>query len=150
MVITIYIVQNSESVFVNWNSGWKEVPTIQSEDYATLMSGQGKRTGIEVYGATRGQILPKFGTKCKVTGKYSSISPWRIMREWRYSSTILFLGARWRWVVLSLNPRGNNPESHFIGSWVDPGAGMDPMKTQNISCPYQESNPPSFSHPALA
>jgi hypothetical protein len=39
--------------------------------------------------------------------------PWRRMREWRYSSTILYLGTRWRWVViftpLPLYSRGNNP-----------------------------------------
>jgi hypothetical protein len=36
--------------------------------------------------------------------------PWRHMGEWRYSSTILDIGTRWRWVVsftpLPLNPRG--------------------------------------------
>jgi hypothetical protein len=30
--------------------------------------------------------------------------PWRHMREWRYSSTILDLGSRWRWVVSSTTP----------------------------------------------
>jgi hypothetical protein len=36
--------------------------------------------------------------------------PWRRMGNWRYSSTIFYLGTRWRWVVsftsLPLYPRG--------------------------------------------
>jgi hypothetical protein len=38
--------------------------------------------------------------------------PWRHMGEWRYSSTFLDLGTRWRWVVsftpLPLYPRGKS------------------------------------------
>jgi hypothetical protein len=39
--------------------------------------------------------------------------PWRHMGEWRYSSTILDLGTRWRWAISftprMLYPRGNCP-----------------------------------------
>jgi hypothetical protein len=39
--------------------------------------------------------------------------PWRRVKKWRYSSTILDLGTRWRWVVSftsrSLYHRGNSP-----------------------------------------
>jgi hypothetical protein len=39
--------------------------------------------------------------------------PWRHMGEWRYSSTILDPGTRWRWVVKfmprSFYPHGNSP-----------------------------------------
>jgi hypothetical protein len=34
--------------------------------------------------------------------------PWRHIREWRYSSTILDIGNRWRWVV-SFTPRPRYP-----------------------------------------
>jgi hypothetical protein len=34
--------------------------------------------------------------------------PWRYMREWSYSSTILDLGISWRWMV-SFTPRPLNP-----------------------------------------
>jgi hypothetical protein len=39
--------------------------------------------------------------------------PWRHMGEWRYSSTILYLGTTWNWLVsftsLPLYPQVNNP-----------------------------------------
>jgi hypothetical protein len=48
---------------------------------------------------------------------YLSTMPWRHMAEWRYSSIILYLGTRWRWVVsfttLPLYPRGNSPRYSF-------------------------------------
>jgi hypothetical protein len=44
---------------------------------------------------------------------YLSTMPWRHMGEWRYSSTFLDLGTRWRWVVrftpLAALTRGNRP-----------------------------------------
>jgi hypothetical protein len=48
------------------------------------------------------------------------------VEEWRYTliSTILNLCTRWRIVVsftpLPLNLRGNSPQYHWIGGWVDP------------------------------
>jgi hypothetical protein len=52
--------------------------------------------------------------------------PWRRMGEWRYSSTILDLGTRWRWVASYMSRplyyRGKNPGIHRIGSWVEPRA----------------------------
>jgi hypothetical protein len=56
---------------------------------------------------------------CFPKGKFVSVlnelstTPWRRMEEWRYSSTILDLGTRWKWVVSfttrSLYPRGKSP-----------------------------------------
>jgi hypothetical protein len=37
-----------------------------------------------------------------------STTPWRCIREWRYSSIVLDLGTRWRWVV-SFTPRPLHP-----------------------------------------
>jgi hypothetical protein len=46
--------------------------------------------------------------------------PWIHMGEWRYSSTFLGLGIRWRWVVsctpLPLYPRGNGLLYWLVGS----------------------------------
>jgi hypothetical protein len=57
------------------------------------------------------------------------------MGEWRYSSTILDLGTRWRWVV-SFMPWPLYPWGKREGGWVGPRA---------CSFPCQELNP---SHPA--
>jgi hypothetical protein len=56
------------------------------------------------------------------------------MGEWRYSSTILDLGTRWRWVA-SYTPR----HYHCIGGWVGPRAGLDVMEKRK-SGPSRESN----------
>jgi hypothetical protein len=50
--------------------------------------------------------------------------PWRRLREWRYSSTILDHGTCWRWVV-SFTPRPlyrrvRTPGTNWIGDWVGP------------------------------
>jgi hypothetical protein len=51
------------------------------------------------------------------------------MGEWRYSSTFLNLGTRWRWVVSFtpqlLYPGERAPGTHWIGGWVGPRAGLD-------------------------
>jgi hypothetical protein len=80
--------------------------------------------------------------------------PWRRMGEWRYSSTILDLGTRWRWVV-SYTPRPLYPEeilpgTHWIGGWVGPRAGLDVVEKRKIlalsgfeprrSCPLPVTN----------
>jgi hypothetical protein len=73
---------------------------------------------------------------------------WKHVETWRYSSTILDLGTRWRWVVsftpLLLYPLGKDPGTHWIGGWLGPGAGMDFMKKRK-SYPCRESN---TGHPA--
>jgi hypothetical protein len=49
--------------------------------------------------------------------------------EWRYSSTILDLGTRWRWVVsfppLPLYPAERAPNTHWRGGWVGPRVNLD-------------------------
>jgi hypothetical protein len=53
---------------------------------------------------------------------YLSITPWRHMGEWRYCSTILDLGTRWRWVVSftprPLYPRGESTGTYWIGVYI--------------------------------
>jgi hypothetical protein len=55
------------------------------------------------------------------------------MEEWRYSSTVLILGVRWRRVVsftpLPLYRRGNNT----LYVLVSPRAGEDVMENRKIS-----------------
>jgi hypothetical protein len=50
------------------------------------------------------------------------------MWEWRYSSAILRLDTRWRCVVgftpWSLYSRGESPNTHWLGGWVEPRAGL--------------------------
>jgi hypothetical protein len=64
---------------------------------------------------------------------------------WRYSSTILELDTRWRWVV-SFTPRllysrGKVPCSHCIGGWVGPKACLDVVEKTKISCPCRNLTP---------
>jgi hypothetical protein len=66
------------------------------------------------------------------------------MGEWKYSSTIIDLGTRWRWVVsftaLPLYPRENSPGTHWIGGWVSPRDGLDAAEKRKI-LHFRESNP---------
>jgi hypothetical protein len=41
-----------------------------------------------------------------------SIIPWRHMWEWRYSSTFLDLGTRWRWGASHFTPMAKAPSTH--------------------------------------
>jgi hypothetical protein len=70
------------------------------------------------------------------------------MGEWRYSSIILNLGTRWRWVVsfmpLSLYNREWIPGTLYIGGWVGPWFGLDAVEKGKF-LPCRESNP---GHPA--
>jgi hypothetical protein len=69
--------------------------------------------------------------------------------DWRYSSTFLNLGTRWRWVVnftpLPLYPRGKSPRYPSVGGWVGPTVGLDAMeKWKILYC--RESNPGRPTH----
>jgi hypothetical protein len=70
------------------------------------------------------------------------------MAEWRYSSTILDLGTRWKRVV-SFKPRPLYPPggictgTHWIGGVVGPRAGLDAVERKILPC--RELNP---GHPA--
>jgi hypothetical protein len=96
---------------------------------------------------TLGAVLVKFLTqkivKYKILSGLDSLSttPWRRMGEWRYSSTILDLSVRWRWLVSftpqPLYPRGNSPRYS-----LDRNLG-EPQSRSGLSFPYQESNPGS-------
>jgi hypothetical protein len=64
------------------------------------------------------------------------------MGEWRYSSTILDLGTRWKCVVSiktrPLYPREKSPDSHWIGGCVGSRAGLHAMeKRKNLPLPGQ-------------
>jgi hypothetical protein len=59
------------------------------------------------------------------------------MGEWKYSSTILDLCPRWRWVVsvttrpLYPRERAHPPGAYLIG-WAGPGAGLDALEWRKI------------------
>jgi hypothetical protein len=81
-------------------------------------------------------------SKGKVIPVLNVIKPYGIKAygEFRYCPTILDLGTR-RCVVsympLLLYPR----DTHWIGGWVGPRAGLDTMEKRKNPCPCQESNP---------
>jgi hypothetical protein len=61
--------------------------------------------------------------------------PWRRMLKWKYSSIILDLGTRWRWMV-SFTPRPfylleKSPRDP-LGEWVDPRAGLDSVQKRRF------------------
>jgi hypothetical protein len=64
----------------------------------------------------------------------------------------LDLGTNWRWVVsftpLPLYPRERAPDTHFIGGWVDPRAGLDDTeKWKFFTLPGLEIPPPLVVQP---
>jgi hypothetical protein len=66
--------------------------------------------------------------------------------EWRYSSTILHVGTRWRWTVsftpLPLSPPGEKTsDTNRIRGWVGSRAGLNPVKKRKISFPCRKSKP---------
>jgi hypothetical protein len=71
--------------------------------------------------------------------------PWRHMREWRYSCTILDVDTRWRWAVSftpwPLYPMGIGHGTHWIGGWVGPRAGLDSMKKKKYLASAGSRNP---------
>jgi hypothetical protein len=58
------------------------------------------------------------------------------MGEWRYSSTFLDLGTRWRWLVSFtlrlLYPGERARGTHWIGGWVGPGFGLGAVEKITI------------------
>jgi hypothetical protein len=81
---------------------------------------------------------------------YSSTTPWRHMGEWRYSSTILALGTRWRWVVsfmlLLLYPQGKSSWNPLDRRLDGPQNRSGCCEEKKISCPWQELNPGHPTH----
>jgi hypothetical protein len=66
------------------------------------------------------------------------------MREWRFCSSILGIGARWRWMV-SFTPqplysRGRRPGTLSIGGLVGPTAALDAVEYIKITFSYRKSN----------
>jgi hypothetical protein len=76
-------------------------------------------------------------TQRELKSKVSIIVQWRCMGKWRYVSTILVLGTRWRSVVsftpLSLYPHGKSPGNHRIGDWLGSRDGLDAAE-KRTSC----------------
>jgi hypothetical protein len=66
----------------------------------------------------------------EATGNMNQWVPFRHIREWRYSSTILDLGTRWWWVV-SFTP-GRSRSTRWIGGSVGPRAGVDALEERKI------------------
>jgi hypothetical protein len=71
------------------------------------------------------------------------------MEEWRYSSTILDLGTRWRWVV-SFTPRAASPRRKSPRSLLDRRASLKAVQIRNIlALPEIEPRPSSSQTVAL-
>jgi hypothetical protein len=84
----------------------------------------------KILNVCKGKVVPELNWLSAVT--------WRHTREWRYSSTVLDLDTRWRWVVsftpLSLYPRGRSPWYPLHrGGWVVPRVGLDAVEAKK-SC----------------
>jgi hypothetical protein len=88
--------------------------------YKTVQQRIWKQTALNLF---QGTGLP-YTLRIAVPTELST-APRRRVRKWRYSSTILDLGTRWRWVVSftsrQIYPRGNS-------LWVGPRAGLDIMQ----------------------
>jgi hypothetical protein len=70
--------------------------------------------------------------------------PWRHMGEWKYNSTFLRLGTRWRYQLHDptvLNPGKDPPSTYWIGVCVVLRAGLDAVEKSEICCSFRESNP---------
>jgi hypothetical protein len=71
--------------------------------------------------------------------------PGRRLREWRYSSTVLDHGTRWRRVVsFTIRPLHSDegaPSTHWLGGWVGSRASLDAMEKRKISCPMPGTEP---------
>jgi hypothetical protein len=74
-----------------------------------------------------------------------STASWRRMGEGQYSSTILDLGSRWRWVVSftpwRIYPRGKSTRCPLDRRLGGPQCLYGRLEVENISCPCRESNP---------
>jgi hypothetical protein len=89
----------------------------------------------EEYGA---YIFRTEGKNCK--GEVLSVlnllstMPWRHVGEWRYSSTIFDLdGGEWSASYPSHFTHGERvPDTHWIGGWVGPRAGLDIVEKRKI------------------
>jgi hypothetical protein len=78
----------------------------------------------------------------KYTAQFSTYHLWQlhihatVMGEWRYSSTILDLGTRWRWVVSfkpqPLWPGGNSP-------WFPLDRMLGGPQSQSVCCGVEEN-----------
>jgi hypothetical protein len=71
--------------------------------------------------------------------------PWRRMDDWRYSSTILNLGTRWKvsgqFEAPAALPPGNSPGIRWKGGWMGPRNVLDPKERKNCFFPCRQSNP---------
>jgi hypothetical protein len=92
--------------------------------------------------------------KVKLSLCLISIMLWVHMGEWRYGSTILNLGTKWRWVVRftprPLYSRGNSPWYPLDKKLIGPQSRSGRCGVENISCPCLELNPgPPATSPSL-
>jgi hypothetical protein len=68
----------------------------------------------------------------------------RTCGEWRYSSTVREVGARWERSASRpgrFTPGERAPGTHWIADWVDLKTGVDAVEKIHTSFPCLESNP---------
>jgi hypothetical protein len=109
---------------------------------------------LRSYRAGRGRVFPKrllayqFFVSCRQNQSCPcalSTTPWRRMRKWRYSSTILGLGISCKSVIASrtdrFTPGEEAPGTRCVGGWMGFKAGLDTVEKRNMFFPWRESNP---------
>jgi hypothetical protein len=72
------------------------------------------------------------------------------IEEWRYSSThsltLALYGGEWSALRPGrFTPRERTPDTHWIGGWVGPRAGLDAVVKRKIPSPCRDSKPRSSS-----
>jgi hypothetical protein len=95
------------------------------------------------------QGAPKLAHRHWTLWKYRC--PYEDVRgRWMYSSTILDLGARWRWVV-SFFPSGKQPPgTHSIRGWVGPRTYLGDVQSRKM-LPHRDPNSdPSVVQPVAS
>jgi hypothetical protein len=128
--MTHSILQTMYNLLVGW--WW-----MTGKDCGRIWAWPDLRTYLSLFlKGKKGKVVPVLN--------WLSISPWKHMGEWRYSSTVLDLDIRSRWVASStprpLCPWGIVPGIHWIGGWLGPRATLDAVK-RDKSCPFRQSNP---------
>jgi hypothetical protein len=60
--------------------------------------------------------------------------------EWRYGSTIIDLGIRWRKVASHFTPGERVSSAEWIGGWEGPRTSLDVMEKRNNLAPTRNLN----------
>jgi hypothetical protein len=120
----------------------RKVMRLWSDDFFTIESRNMNTTWKKCSEESNFRRVICEGKKVKLSLCLISISPWRIIGEWRYSSTIVDHSTGRSWVVSfrpqPLQTRERVPCTYCIGGWVGPRAGMDTWSKELLPLPAIE------------